>query len=426
MQTAWNLGITRFLLIYRDTQNRAFSYNPFKKLIINVSNEFSSDLFPPYMHNLYEYTWRVSLFEEWPLINKKKGSQTWVGRDISILVRVARMKNATLRIVEPATNTYLGTLKDITEKRSDFCFVRRFTRDESRNMYLVSTGSFSGLSVIVRKPVYHEQSTLILQVFQKEIWFYLVLSIIVFIVSTKFLLLKNTRNEVLNALFDIWRILLNTPVNNKIRNKYTSKIPLIVWIWSSLILSVSFQCRLIDLMKYPKVDAGIKFLKQLEHSQLPVYTSIDYVKMQGKNGYLRKQMKIVAYKDVLKQLDDPYSDSAIVLPFIIMDGRINPEFLNFIESRQKILLDERLVKSVSFYTFPFFSPFGSTIYISILQLKQFGLLEKLPNNKHDRSNMKKNFSINLKHVLSAFRFLGIGIFFGVFVFILEISVPNSG
>lgn len=179
-------------------------------------------------------------------------------------------------------------------------------------------------------------------------------------------------------------------------------------------------------MKYPKVDAGIKFLKQLEHSQLPVYTSIDYVKMQGKNGYLRKQMKIVAYKDVLKQLDDPYSDSAIVLPFIIMDGRINPEFLNFIESRQKILLDERLVKSVSFYTFPFFSPFGSTIYISILQLKQFGLLEKLPNNKHDRSNMKKNFSINLKHVLSAFRFLGIGIFFGVFVFILEISVPNSG
>ncbi|KAL3277555.1 hypothetical protein HHI36_012899 [Cryptolaemus montrouzieri] len=94
---------------------------------------------------------RVSLFEEWPILRKKRGiipsRRKWVGRDYELLDIIVRIMNATFKVLEPPAETrYIGALKDIREKRVDFCFVRRFRMEDIDGIHLLSTGDLSTLN----------------------------------------------------------------------------------------------------------------------------------------------------------------------------------------------------------------------------------------------------------------------------------------
>ncbi|XP_045467757.1 uncharacterized protein LOC123676103 [Harmonia axyridis] len=431
MRTAWSLGLVRFLFIYYETSIIALSYNPFKGSLVDVSNKTGNDMFPRHLNNLHKYLWKVSLYEEWPLLWKKPGSQTWIGRDFTALKNVARIMNASFAVVEPRRKTgYQGAVRDLQEKKVDFCFVRRFKEEKIKGFRFVDTGSLSSLNVIVGKPALEELPTSVISVFSKEVWLYLAISMVAVITIMR-LLAKNEKHYcVLNTILDIWRVLLNQSLPKSVWPKYTTKIVLTAWIWSSLILTSSFQSRFIHLMKYPHMKIGFQSLKELEKSNIPIYSSFNYVKMQGDRGYLQHQMNLVEYEDIIRRLDNPHSNSAVVLPFVIVRGKTTAEFLRYLDSRNKEILKESLVRGYAVYTFPSFSPFYSAIYLAILKQAEYGLAYKVPKSlKHGQTHkkaIKTSFSLNMKHVLTTFYVLGVGLIVSLLLFILEIIIGSNG
>jgi hypothetical protein len=161
LENIWKHNILNFVVIFVQNTLQVFSYDPFKKEMINMTS--TPHHFPDKLKNLNGYQLRVSFFNDFPLTQKTNGE--WTGRDYTLLKTVTSMVNATFTIVEPPPGTnYNGAYEDMQSDKADFCFISHFYKEKiDKELECSYPHEKNGISLLM--PVMHRKKTLFL-VFQ--------------------------------------------------------------------------------------------------------------------------------------------------------------------------------------------------------------------------------------------------------------------
>ncbi|KAL3277556.1 hypothetical protein HHI36_012900 [Cryptolaemus montrouzieri] len=437
MQRLWDFGITRAMFVYFTNKLNAVSFNPFTKILTDLLDLEGEKLFPNYLKNMNRFPFRVSMFQEWPILKKKKETITsrkkWIGRDFVLLEMIARIMNATLKILEPPAETrYIGALEDIRKKKVDFCFVRSFRVMDLDGIFLMTTGDLSTLNVIVPQPHRINQNEVFFLIYQYDVWICLIIFTFISIMSSRVFVIISKQNPKWNLqeiTFKVWGMLMNIPIKNFTNYNLVLRTSSIFWVWACLILSVSFQCRLIDLMTYPQYERGLRTLKDLENSDLLLYSSHNFTNFFGNSAILKHKLRVMNHTSMKDFFRINNSNQAFAIPFVVIRGKLNPDLFSATQTANYVILPEPLAYSFAVYMFPENSPYLTEFLFNIMLVKQHGFIDKLVGQIHTVSKKFQNvknigLKLSVHHLQPAFWVLCIGYILSVVSMICEI-IMNS-
>lgn len=377
----WEYGLHRFMIIYVSDDIHARRFNPFLQDIYEVP-QIKNKIFENYLKNMHRYKLRVSIFEEWPLL--KKGfnflnqRKVWIGRDIMLLDSLMKLLNATYELVEPPRKTrYKGAVRDILNNKTDFCFVRHFLATPYEGIEN-TFNDFANLYILVPGPQKLSQSKALFNILHIEVWMSFVISLLALGFFMKIVTyIDNLFSSKLTEIFmNIWGVFLNIAIYKIHKYKFATRISLLFWIWACLILTVSFQSRLMNLLEFIQYEKGIRSFQDLKQSKIPIYTSYNITELTGEPTLFKDQIRHINYTDIKRLLWHEKPNAAFVVSFGMIRGHVNPEIFPKNSKITHMLIPEPLCFSFAVYLFRNHSPYTKHISDRFMQLRQFGFASK--------------------------------------------------
>lgn len=377
----WTYGLHRFIIIYFSNDVHMKRFNPFLQDIYEVTGS-KTEIFVNQLWKMHKYKFRVGIFEEWPLIKKNFNTLThkrvWIGRDVELLKLIMKMENSTFKVIEPPKNTrYKGVISDILNNKTDFCFVKHFLTTPYEGIE-TSFSDFANLHILVPGPQILSQSKALFKILHIEVWMSFVISLFALGFFMKIVIyFDNLIPSNLSEIFmNIWGIFLNIAIYRIHKYKFAMRISLLFWIWACLILNVSIQSRLMNLLEFIQYEKGIRSFNDLEQSKIPIYTSYNITQLTGNPFLFRNQLRYINYTDLPRLLLHEKPNAAFVVSFGMIRGHTNPNLFPNRRTITHILIRQPLCLSFAVYLFRKNSPFTIPIESRILELKQFGFASK--------------------------------------------------
>lgn len=237
---------------------------------------------------------------------------------------------------------------------------------------------------------------------------------------------KNNSWNISSLFLDIWGIFLGISMNRFRKYDDVLRISVVFWVWSSLILNVSFESRLMNQMEFIDYDHQIRDLQDLEHSRIPIYSPYNITELSGNASLIKAQLINVNYTDVKTLLWHKRPKAAFVVSFGMIKGNMNPDLLPKNKSISHVMIPEPLTFSYAVYLFRKNSPFTKTFALRILELRQFGfasrILQKVRGIEPEDEGLGK---LTLRQVEAPFSIFICGIILCSVVFFGELIMdPN--
>jgi hypothetical protein len=413
----WKHHILNFVVIFVQNTLQVFSYNPFKKEIINLTR--TPHYFPDKLKNFNGYQLKVSFFNDFPLTQKDNGD--WSGRDYILLKAVTSMLNATFTIVEPPpTTNYMGAYKDMQSGKSDFCFISRFYgHDNGLEVEFNYPHEKNGISLLM--PVMHRKKTLFL-VFHPFTWLLLVTGKIIISLTILFTD-KSQRRSLSESVLYVFSCFLGYPYPRFHSKSLIIKFQIITFIVGSIILRTAFQCFLISYFIKSSPAHQINTIIQLQNSDVKIYMSQLLAPLIPKDYDLHKRFVYVTREERMVMLHENLNTSgAYGMTWTYANKYV--KILN--KGKRNILfcgMKEVLVPQYNSYIFKKHSPYLDKFSECLLRERQFMLAKSSDfGTRFKKSSLEEDEEVVLKlqHLQHIFFVLAIGLAASLLVFVVEL------
>jgi hypothetical protein len=417
LENIWKHNILNFVVIFVQNTLQVFSYDPFKKKMINVTS--TPHHFPDKLKNLNGYQLRVSFFNDFPLTQKNNGE--WTGRDYTLLKTVTSMLNATFRLVEPPpTTNYMGAYKDMQSGKSDFCFISHFYGDDTGlEVEFSYPHEKNGISLLM--PVMHRKKTLFL-VFQPFTWLLLVTGKI--IISLTILLTDKSQQKSLSeSVLYVFSCFLGYPYPRFHSKSFIIKFQIITFVVGSIILRTAFQCFLISCFIKSSPVHQINTITQLQNSDVKIYMSQLLAPFIPEDYDLHKRFVYVTREERMVMLHENLNTSG-AYGMIWTYANKYGEILN--KGQRNILfygMKEVLVPQYNSYMFKKHSPFLDKFSECLLRERQYMLAKSSDFGiRFKKSSLEEDEEVMLKlqHLQHIFFVLVFGLAASFLMFVVEL------
>ncbi|KAJ3635898.1 hypothetical protein MTP99_008768 [Tenebrio molitor] len=417
LENIWKHNILNFVVIFVQNTLQVFSYDPFKKEMINMTS--TPHHFPDKLKNLNGYQLRVSFFNDFPLTQKTNGE--WTGRDYTLLKTVTSMMNATFRLVEPPpTTNYMGAYKDMQSGKSDFCFISHFYKEKiDKELECSYPHEKNGISLLM--PVMHRKKTLFL-VFQPFTWLLLVTGKI--IISLTILLTdKNQQKSLSESVLYVFSCFLGYAFPRFHSKRFIIKFQIIIFVVGSIILRTAFQCFLISCFIKSSPVHQINTITQLQNSDVKIYMSQLLAPFVPEYYDLRKRFIYVTREERMVMLHDKLNTSGA---YGMIWTHTN-EYVKILNKGQRNILfygmKEVLVPQYNSYIFKKHSPFLGKFSECLLRERQYMLAKSSDfGTRFKKSSLEEDEEVVLKlqHLQHIFLVLVFGLAASILMFVVEL------
>jgi hypothetical protein len=417
LENIWKHNILNFVVIFVQNTLQVFSYDPFKKEMINMTS--TPHHFPDKLKNLNGYQLRVSFFNDFPLTQKTNGE--WTGRDYTLLKTVTSMVNATFTIVEPPPGTnYNGAYEDMQSDKADFCFISHFYKEKiDKELECSYPHEKNGISLLM--PVMHRKKTLFL-VFQPFTWLLLVTGKI--IISLTILLTdKNQQKSLSESVLYVFSCFLGYAFPRFHSKRFIIKFQIIIFVVGSIILRTAFQCFLISYFIKSSPAQQINTITQLQNSDVKIYMSQLLAPFVPEYYDLRKRFIYVTREERMVMLHDKLNTSGA---YGMIWTHTN-EYVKILNKGQRNILfygmKEVLVPQYNSYIFKKHSPFLGKFSECLLRERQYMLAKSSDfGTRFKKSSLEEDEEVVLKlqHLQHIFLVLVFGLAASILMFVVEL------
>jgi hypothetical protein len=417
LENIWKHTILNFVVIFVQNTLQVFSYDPFKKEMINMTS--TPHHFPDKLKNLNGYQLRVSFFNDFPLTQKTNGE--WTGRDYTLLKTVTSMVNATFTIVEPPPGTnYNGAYEDMQSDKADFCFISHFYKEKiDKELECSYPHEKNGISLLM--PVMHRKKTLFL-VFQPFTWFLLVTGKII-ISLTVLLTDKNQQKSLSESVLYVFSCFLGYAFPRFHSKRFIIKFQIITFVVGSIILRTAFQCFLISYFIKSSPAQQINTITQLQNSDVKIYMSQLLAPFIPEYYDLHKRFIYVTREERMVMLHDKLNTSGA---YGMIWSHTN-EYVKILNKGQRNILfygmKEVLVPQYNSYIFKKHSPFLGKFSECLLRERQYMLAKSSDfGTRFKKSSLEEDEEVVLKlqHLQHIFLVLVFGLAASLLMFVVEL------
>ncbi|XP_044745307.1 uncharacterized protein LOC123307156 [Coccinella septempunctata] len=403
-------------LIFFKTEVQLISYQPFKRVVVNLSNKDElSDYFLNHEYaNLNGKVFNLAVFNN-PPRNVKRGRK-WTGEDPNFWINLIDSLNASWRLVQTKDFSYEDAMRAVANGDADFCPYRFFNVDNYTNIEFLTPFVIDYLVGVVSKSKRIPRFFNILKTSKPILWISTFVSavslMILMMVSGK---LHSDRNRPIALC--IFGICLNQSVK-RIASYHSLQIFLLnLWQFGCLVISATFQGALLETLLVPEYPGQIDKIEDLVKSNLTIYVVADMRKLvEISVPNLTQQLVAASEKEICDLLTNFGQDYAVILPYrtaymIVRNYRI---------LRDGHIMKQSLVPGFSTYFFRKNSPYINIFHEMIARHLQYGLASvSLTNRGTQRNGGEPSENLSFSHLHGVFQLIYSGLIVSVFLFLLE-------
>lgn len=213
----------------------------------------------------------------------------------------------------------------------------------------------------------------------------------------------------------VWSPLVNVEIPRHLINKTKQKWLLVIWIFSSLVLGVSFQTSLTQSFVKPRYETSIKTIEDLRNSQMKIYIHPHFAVNILESLGLTKNIVYMEAPETIQRIKERNTSGAFVASRQLANYYINENKRNWGDPIYEIV-EEVLIPGNRVYLFQKVSPFWYKINKCLLLIQQHALHTRIQYNAI--ISPEKNI-LQLSHVLVIFYMLFIGCLAGFIAFLME-------
>lgn len=417
MVDIWRNGVLNFIVafIYKGML-QVFLYNPFIDKQLNVT--YGNYWFPDKLKDVFGYTIKVSLFDDYPLTTNRYGS--WEGDDYNLLKLFMSVINATYDIIIPTNNgTYLEAFKDMDNNKSDLCLIGFFMQ---ARLSCESSYAHAETSIALLIPFKHSEYYVNVHIFYVDVW---ILLIAAWAIIAGFALLNPTRR--FSLFFESCFYLSSTFFGNifpKLNRKRSyMKIAIMTMILCSIITRTAFQSLLISNFVNSAPPDQIREIEELQNSDLIIYTPKSQSNIIPKSYNLNSKFNFITRQQRIDMLDYKHLNTSGAY---LMSGVFAKEYTHIFKKRLRqspfYILD--IVPGFQTFIFKKRSPYLDKINIFLRVFQEFDLSKKNTFRKVKPKIPKIESVLNFEHLKTSLAALIIGLIISSVVFIIELIIPG--
>lgn len=424
----WESKVLDFIIIYYFHGVKGVEYNPFLQEITEIAPSADEhDIFSNKLLDIHGHVMKVSMFPDPPRVVNKEGILK--GMDVTLLHNFMEKINATLDIViAHGTNaeTYFDEYYlDVTYGYVDFGFMSSFSFEEQNDdikLKFTYPRRMDNVVVVVPRSEKIPQYRYIFLVFGFTVWVFILGS--VGVVSVFQHIFSNIRNSpLLISCLDAHGILLSQSANSLNTGSTALKTLLVLWIYTSMVLNVAFQCSLTSIMINPKYEKEIDTLQELYESEYKIMINPWHIKNVPEFSNLHGKMVVEFESTIFNKMMEGDTDMAYAVQLSIAEAIVAEKYVGNLPVYH--IVDEYLVPGVTIYVFPAKSPYLSAADKYLLMDEQHGIStfnQKTPVEGKMTDSDGEDVPLSLDHLQTAFYILVIGYILSIMVFGLEFVV----
>lgn len=417
MRDVWRNMILNFIVTFiYDGTLHVFSYNPFIDKKVNVTRK--KLWFPDKLKNIFGYTIKVSMFDDYPLTTNRYGS--WEGDDYELMKLFMSVINATYDIIVPANNaTYRGAFQDMTQNKTDLCFIGVFMQP----LFSFETSdAHAESSMAMLIPLKHSEYYVNIHIFYMEVW---VLLFVAWSIIAGFALLSPKRRffRFFQTYFYLSATFFGTIFPKLNRKRSYLKIAIMTMILCSIITRTAFQSLLISNFVHSSPPDQIQEVEQLQNSDLVINIPESQSRIIPKSYNLHSKFNIITRQQRVNMLDYKNLNTSGAY---VMTGAFAEKFTQIFEKRLKKSPFYIMNIVPGFHTFIFkkHSPYLDKINAFLRQFQEFDLSKKNTFRKVKPKIPKIEPILKFEHLQTSLAALVVGFIISYVVFIAELFIPG--